>query len=569
MKNLSNNQFFFLIKAFLIFISINTISSFNCGFNELDVEPASLEKLYLNKKINAPTLDFQPIKIKADYTSFKKVDSISHSTMNQAKEAIEETLSEFSKFLKVQHTDINIEGYENNIKKACIIDEIDRDYENFLINNDLIIFPSFSQNLSETTIAAATYCLYDKDTYQPYFGILHINPNIDFSKKNTKRYIKTVLLHEITHILVFHPNLFKKLGIVKTVNSVSYINSSKVLRKARQHFNCPSLTGVALENQGGSGSLGSHWEARYMLGDYMISTDYMDTVISDITLALFEDSGFYQVNYYSGGLFKFGKNQGCSFLNDKCIVNGKTSYKNEFCTSYGEDSCSATRENKGKCYIYAYNSNIPEQFRYFSRPNQGGFLPCDYCPVTSVGSKETETDYYPSSCKYGDSSLLSYGEIISDTSFCFLSSLVPISNTQNSNYQAKCYKVSCDNTNKKIIVNIGSSSIECPTSGGTLNNPSGFQGVIECPKYIDICSAENNNLCNNLFDCLDKKSKVDPDSYMYSGDEDDDTNNDDDNADNEYTPIIRPFPNSSNYINKIYIYIYIYILFIFYFLDKI
>ena len=40
-----------------------------------------------------------------------------------------------------------------------------------------------------------------------------------------------------------------------------------------------------------------------MLGDYMISSDYIEIIISDITLAYFEDTGFYKVNYYTGGLF--------------------------------------------------------------------------------------------------------------------------------------------------------------------------------------------------------------------------------------------------------------------------
>ena len=560
MKNISRYQYSAIFKAFLIFISINSIFSFNCGFNELNVNPVSLDKIVLYNRVNAEN-GFQPIRIKADYSSFKKIDSISDEDLNQAREAVEETLSEFSKFLNVQHVSIKLDGYGERIKEACQIDEIDDNYENFFDNYDLVIFPTFSSNLSETTIAAATYCLYDKNTYQPYFGILRINPKNDFNKKNAKRYLKTVLLHEITHILVFHPNLFKKLGIVKTENSVSYINSPKVLRKARQHFNCPSLKGVPLENQGGSGSLGSHWEARYMLGDYMISTDYMDTVISDITLALFEDSGFYQVNYYTGGLFKFGKNQGCSFLNSKCIVNGETQYENEFCTSFGEDSCSTTRENKGKCYVYSYSSNIPEQYRYFSEPNYGGFFPCDYCPVTSTPSESNENDYYPSNCRFGESSLSSYGEVISDTSFCFLSSLLPSSSSLTSQFQAICYKVNCDNTNKKIIVNIGSSSVECPTSGGTLSDPSGFSGSIKCPKYIDICSYENNNMCNDLFECLDKKSKSDPDTYIYV--DDDDEGNDGNDGEDNNIPIYRPYPNSSsNYLQKT---LYMYLLFVLFF----
>ena len=35
-------------------------------------------------------------------------------------------------------------------------------------------------------------------------------------------------------------------------------------REARDHFNCSSLTGVELENQGGSGTVLSHWEKRIL-----------------------------------------------------------------------------------------------------------------------------------------------------------------------------------------------------------------------------------------------------------------------------------------------------------------
>ena len=105
-------------------------------------------------------------------------------------------------------------------------------------------------------------------------------------------YYIAIIFHELTHVLVFSPELFSSLGMMTTRifdgSFVSFINSPKVLTTARQHFNCTSLNGVPLENQGGSGSAGSHWEARYLLGDYMISSDYFDNVISDITLALFE-----------------------------------------------------------------------------------------------------------------------------------------------------------------------------------------------------------------------------------------------------------------------------------------
>ena len=180
--------------------------------------------------------------------------------------------------------------------------------------------------MTSNVLAAAAFCLVSSERKRPIAGVLYINPNLSFDRKNTDIYMKRILLHEITHILVFHPELLKSLGLIKKINDVSYITAPKALSKARQHFNCASLTGIQLENQGSEGSVGSHWEARYMLGDTMISTNYIEQAMSDITLALFEDSGFYKVNYYSGGLFKFGKNKGCKFFNRKCLYNGGTDY---------------------------------------------------------------------------------------------------------------------------------------------------------------------------------------------------------------------------------------------------
>ena len=56
-----------------------------------------------------------------------------------------------------------------------------------------------------------------------------------------------------------------------------------------------------------------------MLSDYKISQDYPENVISDITLALFEDSWWYEVNYYTGRIFRFVKSQDYRFLKSKCI----------------------------------------------------------------------------------------------------------------------------------------------------------------------------------------------------------------------------------------------------------
>ena len=85
-------------------------------------------------------------------------------------------------------------------------------------------------------------------------------------------------------------------------------------------FNCDTIKGIQLEEFGGEGTYGSHWEERILLGDYMNGVVYEEeTVISEFTLALLEDLGYYKANYYTGGLMQFGKNKGCDFLNLKCV----------------------------------------------------------------------------------------------------------------------------------------------------------------------------------------------------------------------------------------------------------
>ena len=81
-------------------------------------------------------------------------------------------------------------------------------------------------------------------------------------------------------------------------NCLFKVTSPAVLAKGRAYFGCDTLNGVELENQptaGGCSLIGSHWEQRILASDLMASTsDGSGTaVISPVTLAIFEDSGWY------------------------------------------------------------------------------------------------------------------------------------------------------------------------------------------------------------------------------------------------------------------------------------
>ena len=496
----------------LILINIETILGGPCGADKLKISPKPLD-LKVNKAIpiTKTTADgYTPIKIGYDFTTLKRPSSMTTSTYSLVKSLLQQTRVEFSKFVQVQHTNFDLSGSADDIMELCELDTLGAGYADFLVNNDVIIFPQFDSDLGSNVLAAAAPCIVTNSN-RPYGGVLYINTNLNFNKGNTNQYLKNILLHEITHILVFHPYFFTALKLNQTEGSKSYIISPKAVAKAREHFDCSSITRIPLENQGGTGSVGSHWESRYMLGDYMISTDYPDQAISDITLGLFEDSGFYKVNYYSGGLFKFGKGKGCEFFNKDCIENEKATFE-EFCDTANAAMCSSSRTLKSSCYLTTYTSSIPTAYQYFSDPRKGGFPAADYCPVPYQA--HSSSTYFSNHCSIGSSSLSSeYNEKIGFDSFCFMSSILPSSSTASTSQIPICYEVRCDADNNQFTVTIGSSEIACPTDGGTVSAPSGFTGSIVCPKYSDICLSDGS-VCNEMFSCFTNLATHDNYNYQ-------------------------------------------------------
>jgi proprotein convertase subtilisin/kexin type 5 len=47
------------------------------------------------------------------------------------------------------------------------------------------------------------------------------------------------------------------------------IVTPKVVATAKKYYNCPTVDGMELENEGGSGSRGSHWEKSILMNEFM------------------------------------------------------------------------------------------------------------------------------------------------------------------------------------------------------------------------------------------------------------------------------------------------------------
>jgi len=310
-----------------------------------------------------------------------------------------------------------------------------------------------------------------------------------YTGKDSSYSIKYLLLHEISHVLGFCSWFFEKLDLSFTKNGLTYINSKRVLQKVRQHFNCPTIEGIQLEDQGEEAVAGNHWEPRYMLGDYMISMDYSEKVISDITLAFFEDTGYYKVNYYTGGLFRFGKNQGCKFFEKECVTeNGeKTEFSNEFCTEPGMSFCSSGHLSKGSCSV---------------------FSPANYCPVSQWYSSR---DYaHPRNCNFGKKDDLYIEEKVGKKSLCFESYYSFSWFDYTLNY---CYEVECNKEKKEYQLSVENDLINCKSGDIIVEYPKKPGFTIKCPPYNIICTS--TIWCNELFECIDLKSETDITTFDY------------------------------------------------------
>ena len=512
------------IFIFIILHQITTGNTLHCGNSLIKhKEPGFINDI--SPKRNLEEIEYNPIRIKVDYTQLKLDTELYPEIFDIIKSSLDSAIDYFESIIKVEYVSIE-ELSHTSYENECNIDNVDEDIINWSNNYDLILFPSFDYDNPVANVYASAYaCYLLKSNNRPLAGRIYIQNNFDFKKNNIKIFLQNILFHEITHVFVFDPFLLRRFNAIKTVykndESISVISTPKVLEKARLHFNCNELDGVPLENEGGAGSENSHWESRYMLGDYMISNNYYEVVISDITLALFEDSGWYKVNYYTGGLFRFGKNIGCDFFEKKCIENRKSIFPNEFCHSKKEPKCLNSHLGMGECYIMEYEKGeIPSKYRYFKDEKLGGQYYMEFCPVSDMYLQEsTNISYLETSCKYGDSLDLfeHYGEVIGSNSICFESSLVPRYSPQPYKWRTICYPISCDRKNKKVIVYVNDLSVVCPTKGGTLKNIKGFKGKINCPDYNLICTSKI--WCNDMYDCIDKQSIADESTYYsYIGD---------------------------------------------------
>lgn len=462
--------------------------------------------------------DFSYLNNNKDKISLKDYTDITEKIMPKTKEVLE-------KLFKVRRLNTKLKLNAPN----CDVYPIPEEYLEG-VDADIVIFVivDISGYYLENQIeAAAAHCLQNSENRRPIAGYIQIKPYLNVNDSIALDYMTWLVLHEITHILVLNTALYDDFINSETLLPLGYRNilgkstredgsyyvylkSPKVLEKARKHFGCATLQGVPLESIGGTGTVGSHWSKKYMNTDYMIGDSYGENLISEISLALFEDSGWYQIDYSVANLFLWGKNKGCEFFSKRCgepIEDSsnemKSNFKEEFCDNSNMSTCSISNIFRGTCKTYRYFNQLKTTERYFKDPYLGGFDELtEKCPIPH--EIPNDATYYPGSCRVGQiSSSNSNFEKICPECACFLTSnKKEITKKENLKFyfkqsdplmknksQAGCFEFKCEGS--ELYVLLDEKKIKC--RNGESISINGYDRNIICPN--------SENLCHPQYEC--------------------------------------------------------------------
>jgi len=207
------------------------------------------------------------------------------------------------------------------------------------------------------------------------------------------------------------------------------------------------------------------------------------SVLTNITLALFEDSGWYTVDHSYAKYLMWGYKKGCDFVYNRCNSSWPVG-EGYFCTldKRGAEGCTYDRKGIGVC-DFRFWTTIPEKYRYFADEHVGGPVEyADYCPFT----------YETFFCETKSSQSSSYGDVSGTGSRCFLSTLTDNPDATAKQPEApKCYPHHCI-TPDSYAVKIGSYWYPCP-SGGNVSDVISFSGSLSCPNASMFCSHEKED----------------------------------------------------------------------------
>ncbi|XP_049820821.1 leishmanolysin-like peptidase [Aethina tumida] len=417
------------------------------------------------------------------------------------------------------------------------------------------------------TVAYAAHCQQESALDRPIAGHANLCPNSISTKRQELEILLSTVKHEILHALGFsvslyafyrdsdgnplterrpdtgkpplnetlqtyqwsdsviktfkRPNWLVRSGVIK--RDVQMIVTPNVIRETRDYFNCSILEGAELEDQGGEGTALTHWEKRVFENEAMTGTHTQNPIISRITLALMEDTGWYIANYSMAEEMSWGKGLGCDFVMKSCkewitMKSTKGFSIHPFCNKLKREplqtECTDDRTSVALCNLIQHGQLLPKLYQNFDYIQHveagkegyygGSVTLADYCPyIQEFTWRSKNVIVRGSHCQYVENNpkpdknfaLEKYGE----NSRCFEHTNQMWEERscrqmrQWQHWGSGCYGYRCQNGRLHILV--GNYSYECfhanqEISIRIISNGWLHKGAVKCPPCKEICAKE-------------------------------------------------------------------------------
>ncbi|CAG9465497.1 unnamed protein product [Pedinophyceae sp. YPF-701] len=215
-------------------------------------------------------------------------------------------------------------------------------------------------------------CSFDS-TGRPLAGVVNLCPRDRALPDAEIGQTVDLVLHEALHALGFSSASLSRFvdgdgarvprsQVVQNVGGRNYVVTPGAAQAARDQFSCPELPGAALENDGSSATLSSHWEARLHDNELMLgATEGRRALLSRLTLALLDDSGWYDVDVESGAMLQYGLGAGCGVVEARCGVDDQALRDlGLVCSPSEEMTCSYDHLTYGDCRTTLFADGCPQ-----------------------------------------------------------------------------------------------------------------------------------------------------------------------------------------------------------------
>ena len=317
------------------------------------------------------------------------------------------------------------------------------------------------------------------------FGPAHISWS-DTTPLTNQDQVDTAV-HELIHALGFSSAGFTSLSATGSVTlrekTATVLTTTNVRAKYREFIGCDTLDGPEIEDEGGAGSAGSHFDRRVLPEELMAASG--GNLLSPMTLAFLEDTGHYQPNYAAADNLTFGAGAGCGFVTSKCNTEagGAGTW---WC--FEEDttvtSCTRSRHAIGFCPVETLSGAVPTHFQYFSNPAMSGPEFFDGCPTVTAFDNRICTD--GSATAESDAVL---GNNFSTNSRCWdVNEVIATGYVARNSGTSRCFESQCVAGRPMFRIN-GSSWVNCDSDGQTIDlTVIDWKGTVTCPPAATFCA---------------------------------------------------------------------------------